>query len=94
LKVKLVDNTVKTVLIDDSETVAEITNVICKKVLINNPEEYSLRVEGRGESTLSKQLLSLFLLRRIANIFKSVLQMSGSTHSRVFTSRMLLRMMC
>jgi len=49
----LVDNTVKTVLIDDSEIVADITSVICKKVLINNPEEYSVRVDGRGESTPS-----------------------------------------
>jgi hypothetical protein len=51
MKVKLVDGSVKTLLIDDSETIQEIQNVICKKVQINNPEEYSLRVEGRNEST-------------------------------------------
>lgn len=59
LKVKLVDGACKTVLIDDSSTVGEIAAVVCKKVQINNPEEYSLRVEGRNES---KSFLTFFFL--------------------------------
>ena len=53
LKVKLVDGTSKTVLIDDSSSIGEIAAVVCKKVQINNPEEYSLRVEGKNESMLT-----------------------------------------
>jgi len=44
LKIKLLDDTVKTVLVDDSSDVAEITEVIGKRMNIKNPEEFSLKV--------------------------------------------------
>ena len=44
----------KTVLIDDSMSIAEITATVCKKVQINNPEEYSLRVENRPDSMFAE----------------------------------------
>jgi talin len=50
IKVKLADQSVKTALVDDSTTVLEITNVICTKLGINNPEEFALRVDGKPES--------------------------------------------
>lgn len=51
LKVKLIDNSNRTVLIDDSALLGEILTVVCKKVQINNPDEYGLRLEGKGDST-------------------------------------------
>jgi len=50
LKVKLMDETVKTVAIDDSAMVNEICQLVTSKLKINNPDEYSLRVEGRNEN--------------------------------------------
>jgi hypothetical protein len=41
----------KTVILDESGTVTEIANSVCEKLRIKNPEEYSLRVEGRPDST-------------------------------------------
>jgi talin len=47
LKVKLIDDTVKTVLVDDSLLVWEIVDTIGEKLNIKNAEEYSLaRVDG------------------------------------------------
>lgn len=51
LKVKLIDNSNRTVLIDDSALLGEILTVVCKKVQINNPDEYGLRLESKGEGT-------------------------------------------
>ena len=51
LKVKLIDNSNRTVLIDDSALLGEILTVVCKKVQINNPDEYGLRLEGKGDGT-------------------------------------------
>jgi len=49
LKVKLIDETVKTVLVDDSLLVWEIVDTIGEKLSIKNAEEYSLaRVDGSG----------------------------------------------
>lgn len=50
LKVKLIDNSNRTVLIDDSASLGEILSVVCKKVQINNPDEYGLRIEGKGDN--------------------------------------------
>jgi len=50
LMVKLMDNTVNAVVIDDSETVSEICYMITSKLEIKNPDEYSLRVDGRSEN--------------------------------------------
>eukprot|EP01088_Endostelium_zonatum_P017435 TRINITY_DN513_c0_g3_i3.p1 TRINITY_DN513_c0_g3~~TRINITY_DN513_c0_g3_i3.p1 ORF type:complete len:1705 (-),score=540.74 TRINITY_DN513_c0_g3_i3:2315-7429(-) len=44
LKIKLLDDTIKTVLVDDSSDVSEITDVIGKRMNIKNPEEFSLKV--------------------------------------------------
>jgi len=51
LKVKLIDGSNRTVLVDDSALLGEILAVVCKKVQINNPDEYGLRIEGKGDST-------------------------------------------
>lgn len=51
MKIRLADQSLKTVLVDDSLTCVEIVNILCEKLGIKNPEEYSLRVEGRPEST-------------------------------------------
>jgi talin len=42
LKIKLIDDTVKTVMVDDSLTVAEIVDQIGAKLNLGNAEEYSL----------------------------------------------------
>lgn len=49
LKVKLIDASEKTVMIDDSLLVGEILTSVCKKALINNPDEYGLRIFGSSE---------------------------------------------
>jgi talin len=49
VKVKLVDNTVKTVLIDTSASITDVVGAICKKIGIKNYEEYSLQGEGSSE---------------------------------------------
>jgi len=46
LKVKLLDETVKTVIVDDSSTVEQLVEVIGKKINIKNFEEFSLQLEG------------------------------------------------
>ncbi|XP_047132289.1 talin-2 isoform X2 [Hydra vulgaris] len=45
LKVKMLDGSVKTVMIDDSQTVGVVLETICEKVGITNVEEYSLFIE-------------------------------------------------
>jgi hypothetical protein len=52
LKVKLMDDTVKTVLVDDSNTVIEITDVVAEKLSLPNSEEYSLARETPEGKTL------------------------------------------
>ncbi|EGG14345.1 hypothetical protein DFA_12115 [Cavenderia fasciculata] len=56
-KIKLLDETIKTQLIDDSTTVTEIVASIAKKMGIKNPEEYSLLKEAPvlDEKELKKQ---------------------------------------
>jgi talin len=46
MKIKLLDGTVKTVLIDWSLPVSELADVIGNKLNISNPEEYSLIKEN------------------------------------------------
>src|SRR3989338_6378279 len=46
IKVKLLDDTQKVILVDESSTVAEITLVIADKLSIKNPEEFSIKLEG------------------------------------------------
>jgi len=49
LKVKLKDDTVKTVLIDDTLTVSEIAKVIGEKLSVGNGEEFSLKIPEKSE---------------------------------------------
>jgi len=44
LKVKLLDETVRTFLIDESSTVADLTEFVGIKMGIKNPEEFSFQV--------------------------------------------------
>ncbi|KAM9956083.1 hypothetical protein ACTFIW_005939 [Dictyostelium discoideum] len=46
LKVRLMDETVKTMLVDDSLTAGEILEIIGKRIGIKNYEEFSLQTEG------------------------------------------------
>jgi talin len=50
MKIRLADQSLKTILIDDSLNCVEIVNAVCEKLGIKNPEEYSLRVEGKPEN--------------------------------------------
>jgi len=49
IKVKLIDETVKTILVDDSLSVEEVVKVIGEKMDLRNPEEFSLAVERSVE---------------------------------------------
>jgi len=49
LKIRLLDQSIRTMLVDDSQTVAELVETIGEKMNIANPEEFSLQVEGRPE---------------------------------------------
>ena len=42
LRVRMLDGTIKTILVDDSQTVANLMVVICTKIGITNHDEYSL----------------------------------------------------
>ncbi|XP_078579975.1 uncharacterized protein LOC144864098 isoform X5 [Branchiostoma floridae x Branchiostoma japonicum] len=46
LKVRMLDGTVKTVMVDDSHTVAQLLVTICTRIGITNHDEYSLVREG------------------------------------------------
>jgi hypothetical protein len=45
-----VDNTTKMVLIDDSAPVGDVVTAIGKKMLLKNPEEFSLMTTGREQN--------------------------------------------
>ncbi|GAM16912.1 hypothetical protein SAMD00019534_000870 [Acytostelium subglobosum LB1] len=51
LKVKLMDETLKTLLIDDSLSVGEIIEIIGKRIGIKNHEEFSLQAEQGGATS-------------------------------------------
>ena len=42
----MLDESIKTILIDDSHNVKEIIKTICERIGINNPDEFSLVVEN------------------------------------------------
>jgi len=46
-KIRLMDDTIKTTLIDDSLTVLEVVRQLAEKFNIGDPEEYSLMAEGK-----------------------------------------------
>ena len=66
LRIRLMDESVKTVLIDESMPVSELVDMICKRIGIANGEEYSLIMEQtsstedissrrKGKETLSEE---------------------------------------
>jgi talin len=65
IKVKLVDNSVKTMLADVSSSVSDLVGNLCKKIGIKNPEEYALQHEGsttdwvKGDVSLLEQVDSV-----------------------------------
>ena len=42
----MLDDSIKTILIDDSHNVKEVIKAICERIGINNPDEFSLVVEN------------------------------------------------
>lgn len=50
LRIRLMDDTQKTVLIDDSNTVVEIVATVCTRIGISNPDEYSLQTDPNSDS--------------------------------------------
>ena len=49
IKVKLVDGTVKTVLIDLSSNVAQVVESLSTKIGLKTPEEFSLQLDSGGK---------------------------------------------
>jgi len=73
LKVKLPDQTQKTVLTDVSQPVGKIVELVCGKIKLNNPEEYSLQAENKQgdwlkhDMTLHEQVSTMeqaFMLKK------------------------------
>ncbi|GIY95385.1 talin-1 [Caerostris extrusa] len=70
LRVRMLDGTVKTVLVDDSQVVANLMVVICTKIGITNHDEFSLirdipdenKEPNTGTLTLRKVKVILFIL--------------------------------
>ena len=58
LKVKLMDGTIKTVLIDESAPVSEVVDTVCRRIGIANGEEYSLLSETANDLAGSATNLS------------------------------------
>ncbi|KAJ3049223.1 Talin-1 [Rhizophlyctis rosea] len=63
LRVKLMDGSTKMVLVDDSSPTSQIVEIICEKIGISNPEEYSvmpenpaLQVQGAAKTKGGKDL--------------------------------------
>ena len=50
----MLDECIKTILIDDSHNVKEIIRTICERIGINNPDEFSLVVENVNDDDASK----------------------------------------
>ena len=48
IKIKLVDGTTKTQLLDLSQSLDEVVIALSKKIGLKNPEEYSLLIEGKA----------------------------------------------
>lgn len=59
VKVRLLDDTIKTFLVDESLTIVAIVAVIGEKMSIGNPEEYSLKAEGTADDDWLNPSLSL-----------------------------------
>jgi len=73
LKIKLVDDTVKTVLIDTSLSVSDIVDVLGKKINLKNAEEYALQADInpgiwlKGQMSIPEQVSTMdqmFILKK------------------------------
>lgn len=64
LRVRMLDGTVKTLLVDDSQPVANLMVVICTKIGITNHDEYSLVREDQEEELENKPNFGTLTLKR------------------------------
>nr|CAD7594785.1 unnamed protein product [Timema genevievae] len=64
LRVRMLDGTLKTLLVDDSQPVANLMVVICTKIGITNHDEYSLVRENQEEELENKQNFGTLTLKR------------------------------
>ncbi|XP_050426886.1 talin-1-like isoform X2 [Adelges cooleyi] len=64
LKVHMLDGTIKTLLVDDSQPVANLMVVICTKIGITNHDEYSLVRENPEEEIENKANFGTLTLKR------------------------------
>ena len=58
LKVRTLDNTMRTLMVENSKTVEELMDVICKRIGIPNNHEYSLAStkEAAQEAQINKNM--------------------------------------
>lgn len=64
LRVKMLDGTVKTLMVDDSQPVSQLMTVICTKIGIMNHDEYSLVSEIEEEEIENKPNYGTLTLRK------------------------------
>lgn len=64
LKVRMLDGTLKTLLVDDSQPVANLMVVICTKIGITNHDEYSLVRENPEDEVENKPNFGTLTLKR------------------------------
>ncbi|XP_049847483.1 talin-1 isoform X1 [Schistocerca gregaria] len=64
LRVRMLDGTVKTLLVDDSQPVVNLMVVICTKIGITNHDEYSLVRENQEEELENKPNFGTLTLKR------------------------------
>lgn len=64
LRVRMLDGTLKTLLVDDSQPVANLMVVICTKIGITNHDEYSLVRENVEDELENKPNFGTLTLRR------------------------------
>ncbi|XP_068208058.1 talin-2-like [Palaemon carinicauda] len=64
LKIRMLDGTVKTMLVDDSQPVSQIMVVICAKIGIMNHDEYSLVIDMDEEEAENKPSFGTLTLKR------------------------------
>lgn len=55
LKVKMLDGTIKTVLVNDSKSVGHALDLICEKIGITNADEYSLFIEQEKDDVMDEE---------------------------------------
>ena len=46
LRIRLPDQALKKIIIDETEPVSMLMSTICKKIHLNNPDEFALQVSG------------------------------------------------